>query len=123
MPHWYDDADLFVHRRAARIGGWERGVLGVLLFLGVQSVVYFALWWFAAGHVNQLALFILLSFATWYGVFRIMVGWYNVFHIEQPDEAPPRDGLQVAIFTTSAAGEPYEMFARTLAAAREIRYP
>ncbi len=98
-------------------------MLGILLFLGVQSVVYFALWWFRVEHVNQLALFVLLSFATWYGVFRILVGWYNVFHIEQPDEAPPPDGLRVAIFTTSAPGEPYEMFVRTLAAAREVRYP
>ena len=123
MPHWYDDAELFEHRRAAAVRGWERWVLGLLLFLGVQSVVYFALWWFRAGHVNQLALFLLLSFATWYGVFRIMVGWYNVFHIEQPDDPPAREGLHVAVFTTSAPGEPYEMFARTLAAAREIRYP
>ncbi|HEX2062482.1 MAG TPA: glycosyltransferase family 2 protein [Thermoanaerobaculia bacterium] len=123
MPPWYDDAELFRHRRAAPIRQWERWVLGVLLFLGVQSVVYFALWWFRTGHVNHLALFILLSFATWYGVFRIMVGWYNVFHIDQPEPVTPRAGLRVAIFTTSAPGEPYEMFVRTLAAARAIRYP
>ncbi|HEX2121673.1 MAG TPA: glycosyltransferase, partial [Thermoanaerobaculia bacterium] len=79
--------------------------------------------WFAAGHVNHLALFVLLSFATWFGVFRIMVGWYNVFHIDQPDPVTPRDGLRVAIFTTSAPGEPYEMFVRTLAAARAVAYP
>lgn len=98
-------------------------MLGILLFLGVQSVFYFAFWWFRAGHVNNLALFLLLSFATWYGVFRIMVGWYNAFHIEQPDAIPAPDGLRVAIFTTSTPGEPYEMFVRTLAAARDIRYP
>ncbi|HEX8407840.1 MAG TPA: glycosyltransferase family 2 protein [Thermoanaerobaculia bacterium] len=123
MPPWYEDADLFVHRRAAPVRGWERWVLGILLFLGVQSVVWFALWWFAARHVNNLALFILLSFATWYGVFRIMVGWYNIFHIDAPPERPPREGLRVAVFTTSAPGEPYEMFVRTLAALRDVRYP
>lgn len=123
MPRWYDDAELFRHRRAAAIRNWERWLLGILLFLGVQSVVYFALWWFRAEHVNNLVLFVLLSFATWYGVFRIMVGWYNIFHIDQPDEVPPREGLSVAIFTTATPGEPYEMFARTLAAARDIRYP
>jgi cellulose synthase (UDP-forming) len=123
MPLWYEDADLFRHRRAAPVRAWERSVLGVLLFLGVQSVVYFALWWFEAGHVNNLALFILLSFATWYGVFRIMVGWYNTFHLEQPEPVAPREGMSVAIFTTSTPGEPYEMFVRTLAALREIRYP
>lgn len=123
MPLWYDDAELFRHRRASPVQAWERWVLGILLFLGVQSVFYFAVWWFRAGHVNNPVLFVLLSFATWYGVFRIMVGWYNVFHIEQPEflAAPP--DLRVAIFTTSAPGEPYEMFMRTLAAARAVRYP
>jgi cellulose synthase (UDP-forming) len=123
MPLWYDDAELFEHRRSPPVRGWERWILGILLFLGVQSVVWFALWWFRRGHVNNLGLFILLSFATWYGVFRIMVGWYNIFHIEQPEERPPRDGLRVAVFTTSAPGEPYEMFVRTLAALREVSYP
>ena len=123
MQPWYDDAELFRHRRARPVGGWERWVLAILIFLGVQSVAYFALWWFRAGHVNNLLLFILLSVATWYGVFRIMVGWYNVFHIEQPPIVDVPPGLSVAIFTTSSPGEPYEMFVRTLAAAREIRYP
>ena len=123
MPPWYEDAELFAHRRASTVRPWERWVLGVLLFLGVQSVVYFALWWFRAGHVNNLSLFILLSLATWYGVFRILVGWYNVFHVEQPDPIPAREGLSVAVFTTSSPGEPYEMFVRTLAALRDVRYP
>src|SRR5688572_21336372 len=119
MQPWHDDAELFRHRRAAAVQTWQRWILGILLFLGVQSVLYFGLWWFKALHVNNIFLFMLLSFATWYGVFRIMVGWYNVFHIEQPDpvDAPP--GLRVAIFTTSSPGEPYEMFVRTLAAPRE----
>jgi cellulose synthase (UDP-forming) len=123
MPLWYDDAELFRHRRAAPVRNWERWVLGLLLFLGVQSVFYFAVWWFRAQHVNRLALFILLSLATWYGVFRIMVGWYNAFHVEQPEPVAAPPGLRVAIFTTAAPGEPYEMFVRTLAAAREITYP
>ena len=68
MPLWYDDAELFRHRRAAPVRAWQRWALGILLFLGVQSVFYFAFWWFHAEHVNQPALFILLSFATWFGV-------------------------------------------------------
>ena len=74
-------------------------------------------------HVNHKTLFILLSFATWFGVFRILVGWYNIFHIDHPEPVTPGDGLRVAIFTTSAPGEPYDMFVRTLAAARAITYP
>lgn len=123
MQPWYDDADLFRHRRAASVRPWERVVLGIFLFLGVQSVAAFALWWFRVAHVNDAALFVLLSFATWYGIFRILVGWYNVFHIEQPAPAEAKRGLRVAIFTTATPGEPYEMFVRTLAAARAVRYP
>ena len=123
MYRWFEDAELFRHRRAAVPRAWERVLLGVLLFLGVQSVVWFAIWWFRAAHVNTVVLFVILSFATWYGVFRIMVGWYNVFHVDQPAHIAPAPGLSVAIFTTSAPGEPYEMFVRTLAAAREVRYP
>lgn len=123
MPQWFEDTELLRHRRAAAVRNWERWVLGILLFLGVQSVVYFGLWWFQLEHVNHIVLFILLSFATWYGIFRIMVGWYNLFHIDQPEVVAARPGWSVAIFTTSAAGEPYEMFVRTLAAARDIRYP
>lgn len=123
MPLWYDNAELFRHRRAASIRPWERWVLGLLLFLGVQSVAFFALWWFREGHVNHLTLFILLSFATWFGVVRIMVGWYNLFHVEQPEPVPAPEGLSVAVFTTSTPGEPYEMFVRTLEALRNVRYP
>ncbi|MEO6259294.1 MAG: glycosyltransferase family 2 protein [Thermoanaerobaculia bacterium] len=123
MRPWSDDAEIFRHRRAAAILPSQRVVLGILTFLGLQSVLYFAWWWFRLEHVNNVALFVLLSTATWYGVFRIMVGWYNAFHVEHPPHLPAPDGLSVAIFTTSSPGEPYEMFVRTLVAAREITYP
>lgn len=120
---WLDDSELFRFRRARTVTRWERWILGVLLFLGLQSVVLFAFWWFRREHAGNLIAFALLSFATWYGISRIVVGWYNVFHIEQPLPRPAPDGLSVAIFITSSPGEPYAMFERTLAAAREIRYP
>ncbi|MFI5180828.1 MAG: glycosyltransferase family 2 protein [Thermoanaerobaculia bacterium] len=123
MPSWSDVSEVFRHRRAKPVETWERWVLGALVFLGLQSVVYLAWWWFRLEHVQDLVLFALLSLATWYGIFRMMVGWYNAFHIEQPAPRPAPEGLSVAIFTTSSPGEPYEMFVRTLAAAREIRYP
>jgi cellulose synthase/poly-beta-1,6-N-acetylglucosamine synthase-like glycosyltransferase len=123
MRPWQDDAEIFRHRRAGPIANWERWVLAVLLFLGIQSIAWFGQWWFRLEHINNVTLFVLLSLATWYGISRLVIGWYNAFHIEQPDviDAPP--GLSVAIFTTSSPGEPYEMFVRTLAAARDIRYP
>jgi cellulose synthase (UDP-forming) len=101
----------------------HRVILGTLIFLGVQSVVLFGLWWFQLRHVNQPVLFALLSIATWYGIFRMMVGWYNAFHIEQPADIAAPDGLSVAIFITSSPGEPLQMFERTLEAARAIEYP
>jgi cellulose synthase (UDP-forming) len=97
--------------------------VSILVFLGLQSIVYFGLWWFRIQNVSNSFLFALLSLATWYGIFRMFVGWYNLFHIEQPEPIPAREGLSVAIFTTSSPGEPYEMFVRTLEAARAIRYP
>ncbi|HEY5610946.1 MAG TPA: glycosyltransferase family 2 protein, partial [Thermoanaerobaculia bacterium] len=47
----------------------------------------------------------------------------NVFHIEQPESRTTEREWSVALFTTSAPGEPYEMFVKTLAAARRIRHP
>jgi len=123
MRPWADVSEVFRHRRAKPVERWERWVLGLLLFLGVQSALAMAWWWFRLKNVQDPLLFGALSFATWYGVLRMMVGWYNVFHIEQPEPVPARPGHSVAIFTTSSPGEPYEMFVRTLAAAREIRYP
>jgi len=122
-PRWLDDSEIFRHRRVSPVARWERWTLGVLLFLGIQSVAIFAFWWFRAEHVGNPILFALLSFATWFGISRIVIGWYNVFHVEQPalQEAP--SGLSVAIFITSSPGEPYAMFVRTLAAARAISYP
>lgn len=123
MQPWQDDAEIFRHRRARPIADWERWVVAVLLFLGLQSVAYFAQWWFRLEHINNIALFILLSLATWYGISRLLIGWYNAFHIEQPEPVAAPDGMRVAIFTTSSPGEPFDMFIRTLAAAHEIRYP
>jgi len=119
----WTDAELFRHRRAAPLSSASRIILGVLIFLGLQSVAIFAFWWFRAEHVSNRFLFVLLSAAVWYGVFRLLVGWYNFFHIEQPPPRSAPEGLSVAIFTTSSPGEPYEMFVRTLAAARTITYP
>jgi cellulose synthase (UDP-forming) len=117
------DSDPGSHLRAAPIRLRDRILIGIVIFLGVQSVVLFALWWFRPEHVNQPVLFALLSVAVWYGVSRIVVGWYNYFHIEQPEPRPAPPGKRVAVFTTSSPGEPFEMFVQTLAALREVRYP
>ena len=119
----WSDEELFRRRRAAPVTTGWRVLLVVLIFFGLQSVVLFALWWFSAAHVSNRLLFALLSAAVWYGFFRMLVGWYNVFHIEQPSVKRAPEGLSVAVFTTSSPGEPYEMFVRTLDALRAVTYP
>lgn len=120
---WSDVSEIFRHRRAAAIRPWERWILLTFIFLGIQSTVDFGLWWFQRIHVNNPFLFVLLSIATWYGILRIFIGWYNTFHAEQPDVPDAPAELSVAIFITSSPGEPYDMFVRTLEAARNISYP
>ena len=117
------DDDPWVRRRAAPVTAGWRVLVGVLIFFGLQSVVLFAWWWFRAEHVSNRVLFAMLSAAVWYGVFRMLVGWYNYFHIEQPPPKRAPDGLSVAVFTTSSPGEPYEMFVRTLGALRDVANP
>jgi cellulose synthase (UDP-forming) len=119
----WTDEELFRRRRAAPVSTTSRLILGVLIFFGLQSVALFGWWWFRAEHVSNRPLFVLLSAAVWYGVFRMLVGWYNLFHIEQPPANEAPRGLSVAIFTTSSPGEPFEMFVRTLAALRDVTYP
>jgi cellulose synthase (UDP-forming) len=109
--------------RAAPVRTVDRYVLGALVLLGIHATAYFFLRWFRADHVNQPILFALLSAALVYGVSRILVSWYNVLGLRQPAHVEPEAGLRVALFITSAPGEPREMFDRTLAAAARIAYP
>ncbi len=120
---WSDASEIFRHRRAAPVRAWELALLGLLLFLGLYSVARFGLWWFSPEHIANGPLFVLLSAAVWYGIARILVGWYNYFHLSQPSPAAAPEGLSVAVFTTSSPGEPCAMFERTLEALRRVRYP
>jgi cellulose synthase (UDP-forming) len=120
---WLDDSELFTHRRARPVATWERWIIGVLAFLGLQSVVLFGFWWFQPSHVQSVPLFVLLTIAVWYGISRIVVGWYNYFHVDQPRHVAPAEDISVAIFITASPGEPYSMFERTLEAAANLRHP
>jgi cellulose synthase (UDP-forming) len=68
-------------------------------------------------------LFAMLSLAFWYGVSRIVLGWINYLAISRPMPVSACGGMSVAIFTTSAPGEPLSMFEKTLAACARVRYP
>ena len=80
-------------------------------------------WWFRADHVAQPILFTALSIAVWYGIGRMVLGWVNYLAMRKPPKRTSASGMRVAIFTTSAPGEPLSMFEKTLAACARITYP
>lgn len=118
-----DPEDLWTWRRSPPVRRWQRFLLLVLIGAGVLATLRFGDWWFRAEHVGNPVLFVLLSAAVWYGVSRIVLRWVNLTALERPEHVPPEEGLDVAIFTTSTPGEPLEMYEKTLAACREVRYP
>ena len=95
----------------------------MLAGIGIAAVVRLADYWFRMDHIDRPALFVVLSLAFWYAVFRVVLGWVNYAALAKPDHRVARPGLTVAIFTTSTPGEPLAMFDRTLDACRRIRYP
>ncbi|MEO8192373.1 MAG: glycosyltransferase [Gemmatimonadales bacterium] len=117
------DRDLWRHREAAEVRTRDRVTLGLLAGVGIVAVLRLLDWWFRPEHVAQLWLFVALSIAVWYGISRIILGWANYLAIRKPERRDAPEGLSVAIFTTSAPGEPPSMFEKTLAACERIRYP
>lgn len=115
--------ELWVHRVARDVGIGAYLVLVALITAGIVAVVRFADWWFRAQHVASLPIFVALSLALWYGIARMVIGWIDRAAIRHPSHRPAPAGLRVAIFTTSAPGEPIDMFERTLAACAAVRYP
>ena len=111
------------HRTAPGVRLRDRVVIGLLLGAGLTAVIRLFDWWFRGAHVGRPALFVVLSAAFWYGVGRIVLSWINYAAIKRSTGRRPRPGLAVAIFTTSAPGEPAAMFEKTLAACQRVRYP
>ena len=101
----------------------DRVVVAALTGVGVAAVLRLADWWFRPVHVGQPVLYVLLSLAFWYAVSRIVLGWVNYAGLAKPSFRAVPEGVRVAIFTTSAPGEPLAMFERTLAACRRVRHP
>lgn len=114
---------LWRHRAVPPVRFRHRLILFALAGAGLASVIRLADWWFRADHVGQPVLFVILSLAFWYGIGRIVLGWVNHVAVVRTAHLPSRPGTSVAIFTTSAPGEPLEMFERTLAACARVRYP
>ena len=115
--------DLWRHRAAPEVRFRDRLAISALAGFGIAAVLRLFDWWFRPAHVGQPLLFALLSLAFWYGVSRIVLGWVNYAAIDKPKHRVAVSGRAVAIFTTSAPGEPLAMFEKTLAACARIRYP
>ena len=102
----------------------DRLILLFLTITGLLSVVSFLNWWFRSVHVNNLLFFTVFSVVFWYGIIRICIIWINYTKIKKPLSVPkPAQNLSVAVFTTSAPGEPISMFEKTFQALNNLNYP
>ena len=102
----------------------DRFILLVLAMAGIISAISLAEWWFREAHIANLFLFVLLSLFFWYGILRIILIWINYLKIRKPATVPvPESGMSVAVFTTSAPGEPLSMFENTFKALHNLNYP
>ncbi len=111
-------------RRAKDVSWYDKFILLVFIIAGVISIINLMEWWFQKKHIVNFPLFVILSTFFWYGVFRVLLIWINYLWIKSPGKVPkPKEGLSVAIFTTSAPGEPVSMYEKTLEALRNVRYP
>ncbi len=118
-----DKKDLWRFREAKPVRAKGKITMGILFAAGVLSILNFGNWWFKEEHVASLPLFIVLSFIFWWGLLRMMIVWFNYLRITKPPYIKAKEGLKVAIFTTSSPGEPLSMFDKTLEACSRISYP
>lgn len=115
---------LFKFKAAKKVTQMDHFILLVFTLAGILSVINLAEWWFREDHISNLFLFVLLSMFFWYGIVRIVLIWINYLRLKNPKEVPtPCEGLNVAVFTTSAPGEPISMFENTFKALKNLNYP
>lgn len=116
--------EMWKFRRAKDVSWYDKFILLVFIIAGVISTINLMEWWFQKKHIVNFPLFVILSTFFWYGVFRVLLIWVNYLWIKKPEKVPvPKEGLSVAIFTTSAPGEPVSMYEKTLQALQNVRYP
>ncbi len=119
-----DSKNIWQFRQAKDVKLYDKFILLVLSAAGLFSIINLMEWWFQTKHIVNFPLFVILSTFFWYGIFRIILIWINYLGITKPPIVPkPKDGLSVAIFTTSAPGEPVSMYEKTLEALSNVTYP
>ena len=116
--------NLWKFKGAKKVTKFDHFVLLVLTLAGILSVINLGEWWFREDHIGNLFLFVLLSMFFWYGIIRVVLIWVNYLRLKNPPTVPiPEEGLSVAVFTTSAPGEPISMFENTFKALQNLNYP
>ena len=115
--------NLWEFRQAKKVSFADKFFLLILVCAGAISILRSFDWWFREEHVGNRVFFILLSLFFWYSISRLILIWINYLRINKPKHVIAKEGLSVAIFTTSSPGEPLAMFEKTLAACNEITYP
>ncbi|MBI1805213.1 MAG: glycosyltransferase [Ignavibacteriae bacterium] len=101
----------------------ERVITWLLVFVGSEAILYFAIWWFDPEHHVRLVFFVPLSFATFWLMYESSIYWFYLLGLKIPERRPPGNGITVDVFTTAAPGEPAEMFEKALPALVAITYP
>lgn len=114
------------HDREPRVTRRERIVLGLLVLLGVQSVLFFGEYWFHQGMKRELVFFLLLSFAVFWNPVRNLYSWWVYLWARHPEddarwkEVHDMDGAKADVLTTAMPGEPFAMFETTLTAISKL---
>tara|TARA_R110001592_G_scaffold68389_2_gene209596 strand:- start:1385 stop:2998 length:1614 start_codon:yes stop_codon:yes gene_type:complete len=117
-------SDLWEFKQAKKVTNFDKTVFLGLTLAGLLSIFNLTEWWFKGDHISNLFLFIILSLLFGYGMIRVILVWINYLRIQNPKEVPvPKENLSVAIFTTSAPGEPLSMFENTFKALTNLNYP
>jgi len=101
---------------------FRRRVLAALIGLGAVASSVYAGWWLRADRLSSPWLLLLALPALGYVFVQIFCAWYLYLRIDAPAPAVPEAGLSADVFVP-VYDEPYELVARSLAAAIAIRYP
>jgi cellulose synthase (UDP-forming) len=120
--HRHDTADRAAHV-AAVPGFVSRLLMIALVFAALQSVLYFAVWWFSPEHARHWSWFLPLTLSTFWLFYESFMYWFYLMGMRAPEHREAPAGLSVDVFTTAAPGEPLAMFEQTLPALKNIRYP
>src|SRR5262245_47107824 len=100
----------------------SRRILSAGVMGGVASSLIYYSWWLEFGPQYGTWIVPLALAALTYTIMQIYAAWYLYVHIATPAPIAPPAGLAVDVFIP-VYDEPYELVARSLAAAVAIRYP